>query len=78
MDSTESVNASADGPAALVRSIFFYNSHPHLRTTAGMHFFEPRYRILVQRALQEPRRQRSFVFLPNFEDYQASPSLTEP
>ena len=61
-----------DGPEPLVRSIFFYNQHPQLQSTVGLHFFEPRYRILVQRALQEPRRQRSFVFLPNFEDYQAS------
>ena len=69
---------SANGPGThddlepLVRSIFFYNQHPHLQTTVGLHFFEPRYRILVQRALQEPRRRHSFVFLPNFEDYQAS------
>ena len=29
-----------------VRSIFFYNSHPQLNTTVGLHFFEPRYRRL--------------------------------
>ena len=48
------------------------DTESQLQSTVGLHFFEPRYRILVQRALQEPRRQRSFVFLPNFEDYQAS------
>ena len=30
------------------------------------------YVLVYGGALQEPRRQRSFVFLPNFEDYQAS------
>ena len=42
-----------DGPEPLVRSIFFYNQHPQLQSTVGLHFFEPRYRILVQRALQD-------------------------
>ena len=60
------------GAAPLVRSIFFFNSRPALGSTVGLHFFEPRYRILVERALQEPRRACQFVFLPNYADYQAS------
>ena len=74
---TPSVAAAADVDAAaaavtLVRSVFFYNSHPPLGSTVGLHFFEPRYRILVQRALREPRRKSSFVFLPNYADYQCA------
>ena len=56
---------------ALVRSVFFYNQEPRLGSTTGLHFFEPRYRLLVQRLVQEPRRSASFVFLPNYSDYQA-------
>ena len=36
-----------------MRSVFFYNSMPDLGDSAGFHFFEPRYRRLVQRALNE-------------------------
>ena len=64
--------SASTAPPTLIRSVFFYNSHPQLHSTAGLHFFEPRYRLLVLRAMQEPQRQKSFVFLPNFEDYQAS------
>ena len=39
--------------ACCVRSVFFYNSMPDLGDSAGFHFFEPRYRRLVQRALNE-------------------------
>lgn len=62
----------ASDAAPLVRSIFFYNSHPSLGSTVGLHFFEPRYRLLVERALQEKRRACQFVFLPNYADYQAA------
>lgn len=54
---------------AKVRSVFFFNSQPVVGDSMGLHFFEPRYRLLVQRALA---RDREFVFLPNFADYQAS------
>ena len=59
-------------PPQLIRSIFYYNQHPELGTTVGLHFFEPRYRILVQRCLREPQRGSSFVFLPNFDNYEAA------
>lgn len=61
-----------EGPPQLIRSIFYYNQHPELGTTVGLHFFEPRYRILVQRCLREPQRGSSFVFLPNFDNYEAA------
>ena len=54
---------------AKVRSVFFFNAQPVVGETLGLHFFEPRYRLLVQRALV---RDHEFVFLPNFADYQAS------
>ena len=57
---------------AMLRSIFYYNTCPQLDATVGLHFFEPRYRILVQRAMNDPQRARSFVFLPNYSDYQAA------
>ena len=56
----------------MIRSIFYYNTCPQLGATVGLHFFEPRYRVLVQRAMHEPQRARSFVFLPNYSDYQAA------
>jgi hypothetical protein len=59
-------------PPTLIRSIFYYNQHPEIGTTVGLHLFEPRYRILVQRCLREPQRGSSFVFLPNFDNYQAA------
>lgn len=58
--------------APCVRSVFFYNSMPALGDTAGLHFFEPRYRLLVQRALTEKHRKRQFLYLPNFVDYQSA------
>ena len=58
-------------PQPKVRSIFFYNSQPTIGEMMGLHFFENRYRLLVQRALSDGRN-REFVFLPNFADYQAS------
>ena len=55
----------------LVRSIFFYNATPPVGAAVGLHFFEPRYRLLAVRALSE-ERQRQFVFLPNYSSYQAA------
>lgn len=60
--------ASELEPAPLVRSVFFYNSYPMIGSHFGLHFFEPRYRLLVQRLLHEDNREKSFVFLPNFVD----------
>ena len=59
-----------DSPGAKVRSIFFFNHAPEIGTVSGLHFFEMRYRLLVLRALHH--RQREFVWLPNFINYQAA------
>ena len=45
---------------AMVRSVFFYNSIPELQQESGLHFFEPRYRLLVRRALTEEVRRRHY------------------
>ena len=63
---------ASEAPPQLIRSIFYYNQHPEIGTTVGLHLFEPRYRILVQRCLREPQRGSSFVFLPNFDNYEAA------
>ena len=55
----------------MVRSIFFFNALPEVGSSVALHFFEPRYRLLVVRALSS-KRERQFVYLPNFVDYQAS------
>lgn len=52
-----------------IRSIFFYNSEVLLGQSIGLHLFEPRYRIMIQRAMTEPSRQRQLIFLPNFREY---------
>ena len=62
--------ALLDGPT-MTRSIFFYNAEPQLGSNTGLHFFEPRYRLLAVRALSE-QRQRQFIFLPSYGSYQAS------
>jgi hypothetical protein len=59
------------GPPAegSVRSVFFYNADIELGTEAGLHLFEPRYRLMIQRALWVTERRRQIVFLPNFQRY---------
>ena len=52
-----------------VRSIFFYNSDVELGQEIGLHLFEPRYRLMIQRATTEPSRCMEIIFLPNFRDY---------
>lgn len=52
-----------------VRSLFYYNTEVEPGQTVGLHLFEPRYRILIKRAWEEPSRNRELVFLPNFKDY---------
>ena len=37
----------------------------------GLHFFEPRYRLLVKRAMTEERANQ-FIFLPNYASYTAA------
>jgi Lon protease-like protein len=50
-------------------SIFFYNSDAGLGQRIGLHLFEPRYRVMVQRALAEPSRKKQIIFLPNYREY---------
>jgi len=52
-----------------VRSIFFYNSQAEVGSTVGLHLFEPRYRLMIQRAWTEPSRDKELIFLPNCRDY---------
>ena len=37
-----------------IRSIFFFNTEPPLGTVIQLHFFEPRYRLMIKRAMEEP------------------------
>ena len=52
-----------------IRSIFFYNSDVELGQEIGLHLFEPRYRVMIKRAMTEPSRCKQIIFLPNFRDY---------
>ena len=52
-----------------VRSIFFSNDEIEIGTGIGLHLFEPRYRLMVQRAMSSPERRRQIIFLPNFRRY---------
>lgn len=56
-------------PEGSVRSVFFYNADIELGTDAGLHLFEPRYRLMVQRAMWMAERRRQIIFLPNFQRY---------
>ena len=47
-----------------VRSIFYYNTEVQPGQSVGLHLFEPRYRVLVKRAVEEPARNRELIFLP--------------
>ena len=55
--------------SSAVRSIFFYNSEPRVGQVTGLHLFEPRYRLMIKRAVEEPERQQQIVFLPNYRSY---------
>ena len=56
----------------IVRSIFYYNAPVELGQEIRLHLFEPRYRIMVKRALEAPCRQRQICWLCNFGDYTAA------
>ena len=47
-----------------VRSLFYYNTEVQPGQTVGLHLFEPRYRILIKRAWEQPSRNRELIFLP--------------
>ena len=54
-----------------VRSIFFYNSEAELGTRVGLHLFEPRYRLMLHRAMTSGR-PKEIIFLPNYQNYVAA------
>ena len=37
-----------------IRSIFFYNAEVEIGEVIQLHFFEPRYRLMIKRAMEEP------------------------
>ena len=55
-----------------IRSIFYYNTEVRSGQSVGLHLFEPRYRVMIQRAMEDPARERQLLFLPNFKEYIAA------
>jgi Lon protease-like protein len=53
------MSSSYDG----IRSIFFYNSEVQLGQEIGLHLFEPRYRLMIQRAMRDRSRSREVHIL---------------
>jgi Zinc finger, C3HC4 type (RING finger) len=48
--------------------IFYYNDCLYPGSTLGLHLFEPRYRLMMQRVVNTTR---SFAYVPNFANYRA-------
>ena len=49
-----------------VRPIFFYNQWSQVGDSLSLHFFEPRYRLMIHRIMG---CHKQFVYLPNFTNY---------
>jgi len=69
---SDSAPQSMESFSGDVRSIFFYNCEAQVGQSVGLHLFEARYRLLVQRALKEPSRHKQLIFLPNYREYIAA------
>lgn len=65
--SEEAATEKADW--GLMLPIFYYNDCLFPGCTLSLHLFEPRYKLLAQRATETTR---SFAYCPNFSNYQAS------
>jgi Lon protease-like protein len=48
--------------------IFYYNEAMFPGSKLGLHLFEPRYRVMMQRVVDSTR---SFAYVPNFNNYTA-------
>jgi len=48
--------------------IFFYNEMLYPTSVLRLHLFEPRYKLMIKRALEATR---CFAYVPNFKDYKA-------